>query len=168
MVPNFFKIASILNAFTDLPSIKVDWVPSDIVTQSIHDIVTTPSTELYRVYNIVNPQPLPWSALLPMLHTAGMVQPSIRTIPFLDWIRELELYLLGLDAGSEGIASLSSLAVLSYFKVVAADGLKSKVFVTENTSRVSPTFASCPAFNASWMKLYAEIWRKDGFLPTSA
>lgn len=58
--------------------------------------------------------------------------------------------------------------LLPFLKIILEDGYFARTFVTDRTRSVSPTFASCPPFNEDWMKLYVEIWRRDGFLPATS
>lgn len=77
-----------------------------------------------------------------MLSNVGVLKATARTISQTEHVHLLER---GQYKQTTTEAMNMSFTLLSFWKIIAEDGLPSIKYVTDNISSVSPTFASCPA-----------------------
>jgi thioester reductase-like protein len=168
-IPILIKASTILDSFPAVhgfSSTAIQWIPSDIAAQAIHDILANRSSQQYSVYNVANPHPIPWSQLVPMLQKAKVFSPSVRLTSLDEWIAELEM----LATQSANERPIEAVALLPFFKVSAQEARASgnsetRKFITEKGVRASRALETCPEFNERWMQLSVDAWRRSGFLP---
>ncbi|KAI1135705.1 acetyl-CoA synthetase-like protein [Hypoxylon sp. FL0543] len=182
-------------------SSRVEWVPVDelarIILEVVDDVATNDNDDDNagnakggksagaRVYNLVNPTPVPFSDLLPALKEKGIAE---REISFEDWIAALERSSHE-PAARKAVAAGDNPAVklLDFYKSLVprkrkrgADGeLKGAngqadgsgaagsaegggeddyTWMVDNTLRASPTARALKPVNTEWVKLWVERW----------
>lgn len=156
MIPILIQASALLGAFPIVNG-HIDWIPSDVAAQSIHDILMSKPIDMYTVYNITNPHRVPWSELVPILQSSGVLSPTVREISISEWVLELD------KEGTKG-TPFPGLQLLSFFESMALDHQQFRKFVTEKATRASNALRVCPEFHEGWMNLYVQSWRDKGFL----
>ena len=142
----------------------VDWIPVDVAARSIGEVLLS-SREVedgYKVHNIVNPNSIPWSDLLPMLQVSDKTS-ELEILPMSEWVARLSALSSELSPDE-----LPGLKLLQFFENMAASevegGEKSIVFETGKTRSVSEALRECPPFCREWIERSLEVWKENGFL----
>ncbi|MCJ1251186.1 hypothetical protein MMC30_008417 [Trapelia coarctata] len=151
-LPSLVKTSQSIHCLPDFVP-DVDWIPVDtsaaIILEISHDAIAD-STGSARVYNLVNPRPVPWGTL------TGTVQkylgPQVQLVSLDGWIKMLE----GLDPyDAQSLAANSAVKILDFyrgFEVQRANGCLR--YDTSHGTAASKTMANLAPVNIGWM----EVW----------
>ncbi|PQE06777.1 nrps-like enzyme protein [Rutstroemia sp. NJR-2017a BBW] len=130
----------------------VDWIPVNLIAPGISDIVShdiANVTTTLQVYNIVNPNPVPWSEFSPMVHE--MMSPTCKTASLEQWVKELE----SKPAEDQVFEKYPALRIIDYIKAI---GSQHRTIVAENMKKPSLGFAGLLPVNEMWMKQWLSLW----------
>lgn len=95
-----------------------------------------PAASLQPTYNLVHPRPFPWSALLPLLRTAGL---SFDIVSWSQWLRNLE-------TGPQDPVPNPAIKLLRFWKGRGEDAERKGVkFATSAAQKVSPSLRDAEA-----------------------
>lgn len=121
----------------------VDWIPINELGGAILDILHSEDSSVEaKVFNLVNPNPLPWDALIETLieHFGMLAEP----IPLTRWVEELRKSTIFTPAAR----------LLSFFEAVG-QGMEVR-YRTENSAKASKTFRQMQPVNKTcimeWLK----------------
>ena len=125
----------------------IDWIPIDSLARTITDILHSPlpSTPSLKVYNLVNPHPVPWSMLLTTLSSRFNITP--KPVPLPEWVKEVAAQKT--SAGPAG-------QLLGFYE--ALGGGKTVSFETASSREASETFASIGAVDEALMERWLREW----------
>ena len=157
----------------------VPWVPVDITASIIVDLVlanasddhpsSSPSSAApsnVHHYNIVNPYPGAWDALIPPViqyfqdgskgtNTAEKSE-SIEPVPFATWLSALQA---SAALGTEDVAKNPGIKLLEFYKGMAEEGAEDEVSLeTEVTVGTSENMRHLTPVGADWMRIWLEQW----------
>lgn len=116
----------------------VDWIPINKLAEEAHEIMCSKehSTEA-RIFNLLNPKPLPWIALMQIL--VKCFDMKAEPVSFWHWVEEI---LRGSDV-------TSAAGLLSFFGAIG-EGFNA-VYSTENSARASKTFRDMESVSEEWL-----------------
>ncbi len=135
------------------PQNLIDWIPVDILSQVIVEIVEHVTERLPDrknlppvVYNVINPATVPFSALAP--YFADRI--AVRTVPGLEWARLLEL-----RAARQPIPGAK---LLGFYRRVLNPEPPLIVTVTDNFTAASRTARNFRPVNEEWVRRWLDQW----------
>ncbi|KAI8958908.1 acetyl-CoA synthetase-like protein [Daldinia sp. FL1419] len=171
-------------------SSRIEWVPVDELSKIILEVldeVTHPEDEDNftdgnakprgaKVYNLVNPQAVPFSDLVPALQEKGIAP---KTVPLETWIEALERSSYDRKSSTQNNPAVK---LLDFYKSIVphhgGEGVKRAIngnaknggtggskggeddytWRVENTLHASPTARALKPVNTEWMKLWVDRW----------
>lgn len=176
-LPSIIASSKYLNQIpTDIPSQDtVSWVPVDITANIILDLVLAnasqppPSSSAEAPkshhYNIVNPHPGSWSALVPAVTryfqggndgAAKTPAPPITPVPFTAWLSALRA---SAALGTEDVARNPGIKLLEFYGGMSADGAEEEVMLeTAETARSSASMRGLGPVGEEWMGIWLGQW----------
>ena len=116
----------------------VDWIPINKLAEEAHEIMCSKehSTEA-RVFNLVNPKPLPWIALMEIL--VKCFDMKAEPVSLSHWVEEIR----------RGPDITSAAGFLPFFDAIGEDF--NAVYSTENSARASKTFRDMESVSEEWL-----------------
>jgi thioester reductase-like protein len=145
------RVPDTIGYFTD-----VDWIPVDVLSQIVLDLVHSDySSREGHVFNLVNPQTVKWTTLVPTVQRHLGVEP----VSFAAWIDLLRKS----DAQDPTeLEAKPALKILDWFvdaeQVGAAPQLL-QTFETRNGVALSPTMADLTAVTPEMMQTWLNQWK---------
>ncbi|KAL8650254.1 MAG: hypothetical protein Q9226_005223 [Calogaya cf. arnoldii] len=148
----------------DLPDdvVDVDWIPVDTLSRIIFDLSTITSTASQpptdpAVYNLVNPNLVSWSTLLPTIQkhlTNTTNSPSIPIVPLEAWLKKLS----ALDPDDPSvIKQYPAIKILPFFETLRDQEGQIR-YATANGVRDSPTMAAMKSIDGDAMGKWMREW----------
>ena len=132
----------------------VDWIPvdtlADIILEICHD-----KHEGLGVFNLVNPNVVDWSSLVPAV--TGFY-PEVNPVSMSEWVDKLAETD---DENPDEVAAKPALKILDWFaeQGAALEGTKSAFrYDTAHGQQVSKTMKNLPAVGQEWMKRWLQQW----------
>ena len=118
-------------------------------------------------YNLVNPYPAAWHALIPPVvqyfqdsssgNTEAKKSEPIEPVPFATWLSALQA---SAALGTEDVAKNPGIKLLEFYKGMAEDGAEDEVLLeTEVTVRTSENMRRLTPVGEDWMRIWLEQWR---------
>jgi hypothetical protein len=128
----------------------IDWIPIDEVASVISDIIssTTKSTDL-QVFNIVNPNPVPWKLLAEVQQQR--FGPQAKVVPLQEWIRKME------SDDAQEIAEPNLKAAVKLVSTLGEDRDEMK-YATEQVRRISKTMATVQPIDKVILEMWFDQW----------
>ena len=137
----------------DLPDI--DWIPIDKLADVVAEIIDADyGTDDHRVYNVVNPQTVPWSLMLGVFKTYCGAHCSV--VPLDDWLDELEKTKVDTLGPSE-LAAKPALKILRVLREL----MDVKTVASYDTARsvgASVSLGALGPVRQEWMQSWLEQW----------
>ncbi|KAL8990866.1 MAG: hypothetical protein Q9169_008015 [Polycauliona sp. 2 TL-2023] len=135
----------------------IDWIPIDRLSQTIIELALPTGRPQPSFYNLVNPNPISWSALLPTIRES-MLSPShpspISVIDFKEWISRLQ----SLDAGDPAVVErYPAIKILPFF-LALAEQKESTRYETAAGVRDSVTMAALGPIDGGAMRKWMGEW----------
>lgn len=138
----------------------VDWIPVDILTRALGELVshdlTTESVSTLRVYNIVNPHQVSWHELVPAVQEK--MASTCKLVPLEMWIERLKSE----ELGSLAAENFPALKLLDYLQTSLRESKQEKTFITTHTKQASETFDQMQAVSKEWIRKWLSSWGLDG------
>ncbi len=135
------------------PHDAVDWIPVDILSRIVVDIAehvtlqtASPDADCPLVFNIANPERVPFGALLPYL---TKVTPYV--VGCKEWVRLLQLS----AAQNPGVPGAK---LLGFYEAALASGRAPIRTVTRNMIAASEAARCLQAVNGRWLLLWLDGW----------
>lgn len=172
---------SSMNCIPDLPGKIVDWVPVDVAARTVGEILLRPNVgeeEMvngkeegkeeggFEVFNIVNPNPIPWGELVEMLRESYSAHHNdakeLEVVSMRTWVARLTA--LSLSPECLSADELPGLKLLGFFEDMAGDEEPSKVFETGKCTEISKALKNCEAFRGEWIDGNMKVWKEAGFV----
>ncbi|KAI9879042.1 MAG: hypothetical protein M1830_009784 [Pleopsidium flavum] len=153
-LPSLIKTSKSLSS---LPSYipDIDWIPVDklatIILEIVHFGVTTDKA---RIYNILNPKPIPWMSLVDTIRKR--LGPHIQLVQMREWIETLER-LDGNDARE--LNTKPAMKILDFYRGLVEDARSTAVGLKYSTAHgvaASKTMAELAPVNAEWMDMWLD------------
>jgi hypothetical protein len=119
---------------------KIDWMPIDVVTAVVCDIIPAESHEACQVYNIVNPHTTTWTESLPELSCFD----KLKRVAFPDWVRVLEERI----ESDQGGCSLAS-SLIDFFESACANGKEKPLIDCSKSLAIGPTLKNAQGIMSS-------------------
>ncbi|CAF9914695.1 hypothetical protein IMSHALPRED_001981 [Imshaugia aleurites] len=120
----------------------------------------SPSPPLYH-YNLVNPYPGSWSALVPTVvqyfqRRAKNTPIPIESVPFVDWLAALQA---SAALGSEDVPKNPGIKLLGFYEEMSElSGRDGYVLETSETGRTSDSMRCLTPVGKEWMGIWLEQW----------
>lgn len=158
----------------------VSWVPVDITASIIVDLVLANASDDHNPssssssavpsnvhhYNLVNPYPGAWHALIPPViqyfqdgskrTTDAKKSDSIEPVPFTTWLSALQA---SAALGTEDVAKNPGIKLLDFYKGMAEEGAEDEVLLeTEVTVGTSENMRRLTPVGEEWMRIWLEQW----------
>ncbi|CAD6576361.1 MAG: hypothetical protein ASARMPRED_007703 [Alectoria sarmentosa] len=157
---------------TELPSQDtVSWIPVDITARIIVDLVLadasdvhTPSPpSLLHHYNLVNPHPGAWHALIPTITqyfntntTTKTPTTTITPVPFPAWLSALRA---SAALGTDDVSKNPGIKLLEFYGGMSEEGAADEVMLeTAGTVGRSASMRGLGAVGAEWMGVWLGQW----------
>ncbi|KXG45463.1 Male sterility, NAD-binding [Penicillium griseofulvum] len=137
---------------------KIEWMPVDTVAELFSDLICTPrvyetgSLTNTRYYNLVNPQHILFSDVVPMLAKRLGTNESLDIVPLRDWVHRLSQ---GID--ERGSSTNPGLRLLGFFQGLTRSE-KSVVIDTAMIEERFPRLGQVGAVSGRWISLWLEQW----------
>jgi aryl carrier-like protein len=139
----------------------IDWIPVDLISMIMVELIgrllDKNSTDgETHVYNLVNPKATPWSNLLPEFQGLSGIK---QTLPFKDWVRELEKS--AVENRGNFTERNPAVKLLDFFRHSSQKEAPSESesrFEVGNLVRDSRQAAELKAVSSEWMKLWMDQW----------
>lgn len=138
----------------------VDWIPVDILTRGIgelvfHDLISE-SISTLQIYNVVNPHQVPWSELVPVVREK--MASACKLVPLEMWIKKLK---------SEELQHLASekypaLKLLDYLQATLKEYGQERKIIMNNTKQASATFDQMQPVSKEWIGMWLSSWGLSG------
>jgi thioester reductase-like protein len=135
-----------------LGGIAVDWVPVDKLGDIVSELIsamTTPVSEKFVVYNIVNPKITPWPELLATLEK---VAPEV--VPVEEWIDRLEKS----DKGPHLISQNPALKLVDFYRQAMLGGQPAATIEMANLIQASDTVRELPPIQGEHLGRWMQGW----------
>lgn len=116
----------------------VDWIPINELGGAILDIIHSEDSSVEaKVFNLVNPNPLPWDALIKTLveHFGMKAKPT----PLTQWVEKLR----------RSTTSTPAARLLGFFEAIG-EGVEVR-YRTANSAKASKTFRQMPPVSVKWV-----------------
>ncbi|KAJ5766758.1 uncharacterized protein N7511_004374 [Penicillium nucicola] len=144
------KVPSTLGAF------PVDWVPVDLLSKIVVEIVHArrkiPLETTLSVFHLVNPIVTTWKSLLKPIHDMY----ALEEVGIEQWIEELRRIKI---PTREDLASKPALKLLGFYQsLVEGEGALSVPLEMEHTKAASPTMKSLPPITPDMMAKWLNQW----------
>ena len=114
------------------------------------------STNLPRVYHIVNPYTTPWSELVPIFQKS--CDSPLESVPYLSWLnalRDSALYSPSCDI----ITKNPAVRLIDYYEHIGETFLEPQVVLsTDETVKTSPTMATLEVVSEKWVANWMRQW----------
>ncbi|KAJ5961009.1 uncharacterized protein N7479_008159 [Penicillium vulpinum] len=138
---------------TGLGSTTVDWVPVDILSKIIVEIVHTrhSSDAESAVFHLTNPEQTPWSSLIPAIQSQYAVEP----VDFSAWLAELESIV---NPNSVEIALKPALKLLGFYRGLQGEGASVALDV-RRAREASVSMKALGPVSGSLMRNWLQQWR---------
>ncbi|KAI9371724.1 hypothetical protein BJX61DRAFT_548133 [Aspergillus egyptiacus] len=151
------KVPSSLGAFA------VDWVPVDLLSKMILEIVhARPKAQLQKpfdVFHLVNPTATSWESLVPPIHAAYASSGGLETVSMQSWIAHLEQIK---SPTEEELSRKPALKLLPFYQSLIADNGPAALSVpldVHNTQATSAEMRALPAISPEMMATWLEQWQ---------
>ncbi|KAK5679509.1 hypothetical protein LTS10_008330 [Elasticomyces elasticus] len=152
-----------LKAMPLLEGELVDWLPVDICAQSIVSLLTqTKDSPLAsddaksEVYNLVNPNEIPWTQFLDILEEASGVH--FTRVSMAEWVSKLQ-------SASSCDDQIPGAKLIGFFEDMAKESMAARPeFSTLRTAQEVPVLAATSEMNVTLLRVYLERWRSQDFL----
>ena len=133
----------------------IDWIPIDKLATIILELITADaSSEILNVYNLVNPNVVPWSAILPSLRQYCGEESEV--VPLSDWLEELERIDVDLIDESE-LTAKPALKVVSAIEELM-DARTEITYSTERGVNASQSMRELGPVNVGWLQGWLRQW----------
>jgi dTDP-4-dehydrorhamnose reductase len=135
----------------------VDWIPVDILAQSIVELATlkpeNPASGA-QVFHAVNPHRTSWSDLLPIVYKSLSQARTIDIVSLQDWIDSLR------ESASkiEDIAVNPAVKLLGFYEDLQKKKEEMVQLETTVTVGMSPTMARLQPVVSGWMENWLRQW----------
>ncbi|EXJ84556.1 hypothetical protein A1O3_05225 [Capronia epimyces CBS 606.96] len=149
---------------TGLPD--VNWIPVDSLADIVVEIgmpmpipmpLAQPTDDL-QVFNLVNPQPVPWADLVPCIQAWFEAQKRpLQCVPLRLWIKSLQ----AIDVNdAEQVKAVPAVKIVGFFEAIADAGPESlsPSYVTRRGISCSPTMAKLAPVSPDWMRIWLGQW----------
>lgn len=135
----------------------VAWIPVDITANVIVDLLLSDTEHgssaaaWIKYYNVVNPQPGSWEALVPAItkHFDDKVEP----VSFKSWFEALK----AAASKTHDVAKNPGIKLLEFFAQMETGGKETEL-ETEQTVQSSPTMVELKAVGPEWMEIWLGQW----------
>lgn len=123
----------------------IDWIPINELGSAILDIFHSENSSVEaKVFNLVNPNPLEWDALVEMLiEHFGMIA---KPMPLVQWVEELR----------KSTTSTPAAKLLGFFGALG-QGMQVR-YRTENSAKASKTFRQMQPVSEGWVVVWLKQW----------
>ncbi|KAJ5098005.1 hypothetical protein N7532_005006 [Penicillium argentinense] len=144
------KVPSTLGGF------KVDWVPVDLLSRIIVDIVQTRQKtqrqDLLSVFHLVNPTAASWSSLLEPISTRY----KLVSVDMKEWVDELKEIK---NPSPKDLVEKPALKLIGFYQsLVEGEGVLSVPLELEHTKAASETMRSLPSITPAMMENWLKQW----------
>ena len=140
---------------------SVTWLPVDVVVRIMielaEDVVVSSTIHRARVYNVCNPTPVSFSAILPAL--GGIAN---RTVPLSEWAALLSSAKAQCAAAERD--KIPGWKLADFYQNILATTVPPSKIRTGNLTAASRTARNLPSVNCAWMEKWLEQWK----LPTAS
>ncbi|PQE12515.1 nrps-like enzyme protein [Rutstroemia sp. NJR-2017a BBW] len=128
----------------------IDWIPIDQAASVISDIISsTPKSNDLQVFNIVNPNPVPWQLLVEVQQQR--FGPQAKVVPLQEWIRKME------SDDAQKIAEPNLKAAVKLVSTLG-DGRDEVKYATEQAVGISKTMASIKPIDKIILEMWFDQW----------
>ncbi|KAL8702786.1 MAG: hypothetical protein Q9201_004041 [Fulgogasparrea decipioides] len=152
LVPSMLKTSKLIGLIPeDLPA--VDWIPVDQVSKIVSELAFADlgdPSQTPRYYHVVNPNPVPWAAYLPLVkqHCGA----TSRVVPLAEWVQELRK----MDITNPQTLNLyPALKMLNFISLLASSGPTLR-YQTSASKRASKTMTELKPVDESLMRFWLE------------
>ncbi|KAE8375247.1 hypothetical protein BDV26DRAFT_299832 [Aspergillus bertholletiae] len=140
----------------DIGSMPIDWVPVDTLAQITVEALQTRRRTLTKTpnafFHLMNPHHAKWSSLIPAIECKY----KTKTVPFSEWIRDLESIK---NPSDQDVRDKPALKLLDFYRGLASDeGLLSATISVERTKEASETMRGLGPVSAELMEIWIEQW----------
>ncbi|KAH6955734.1 hypothetical protein BKA56DRAFT_625196 [Ilyonectria sp. MPI-CAGE-AT-0026] len=143
------------------PAPQIDWIPVDILSGTIVDILNQPrgSRSNVSVYNLINPCQTSWNQLYPTVKAyLDRSGEPVEVVEYDRWLASLQKYAANART-EEDLSRNPAVKLLEFFQ--AREGGQSMRFSTSNVDNASVTFRRCTAVTPQWMRTWMEQWDRN-------
>ena len=155
-VPSLLLTSKALGMIPDhVPN--MNWIPvnttADVIVDVLHSCLASAGSEhrSARVYNLVNPQIISWSSLLPTIQ--ARLGSGVEVVPAAEWVEALSKT----EQGNKGmLADYPAIKLLEFFQTYLAGPGAAEVqsWETKNGVAASKTMADLGPVSGEWMDLW--------------
>lgn len=126
----------------------INWVPIDMVSSAITQLLSSSSEDNLQVYNIVNPHEVSWDTLVQILQ--GRFGPGLKSVPLKNWIqgvRKHQSYVVEAPLIEPALKLLEQLVGVGKIR-----------FDTEKAVAKSRTMATLKPIDKTMLSLWLDQW----------
>ena len=153
--PSVIKTSAILGLLpSDLEF--VDWIPVNYLANCIGEIVdhdlSLENPGSLQVYNIVNPNRVSWSSLVPGVKEA--MDPAYNIVSFAEWISALRAK----EGEDQAAEKYPALKIIDYLQARLDEGGRSNKIVVNGAKKASPTLSELKPVSDIWVRQWLSSW----------
>jgi len=148
------------------PIDQVDWIPVDILTKVIAELLLTPieknklGKSKLQIYHALNPNSTNWSALLPVILENS--RKTLEPVSIVEWVDRLEQAASLQPQAQEKLPAINLLLV--FFENLRDKSIRfprasSSPLDTTQSSKASKTLRTCPPVSPEWMQIWMDQWK---------
>lgn len=148
---------------------RVDWMPIDLLAEVLVDLALrdhgATAGRSVKVYHPVNPRPLDWEAVRPVVAEAlsKASGKTVDTIPFQDWVQrvrqDIETGNKLNDGELQALLSRNPAAkLLEFFEGIMSQTERENVLDTRLTVQLSEKLQAVDAVKPEWIQKWVEEW----------
>ena len=135
----------------------IDWIPIDLLSSIIVEVMHNILASNVNVLNLVNPSPIEWSHFLPLI--AKRYSNKLRTVYLPEWITTLRKLA---SPSREEIDEKPALLIFDFFEILAAQQAypNKGAYETSSLMRLSETSAGLRPVSETWMETWLDQWHE--------
>ncbi|KAE8346860.1 hypothetical protein BDV24DRAFT_174499 [Aspergillus arachidicola] len=148
---------------------RVDWMPIDLLAEVLVDLALrdhgATAGGSVKVYHPVNPHPLDWEAVRPVVAEAlsKASRKTVDTIPFQDWVQRVRQDIETGTKLNDGelqalLARNPAAKLLEFFEGIMSQTERENVLDTRLTVQLSEKLQAVDAVKPEWIQKWAEEW----------
>lgn len=155
--PSVMKTSAKLGLIPSELDGPVDWIPVNLFTRGISELISHDilGKRKLQVYNLVNPSPVSWSDLVPVVQEA---MPKSKIVPFATWLKDLKAKASELKEAEK--EKYPALRIIDYLesRVDASEVGKNSIISVDKAKTASPTIANLQSVDKKWVKQWLAEW----------
>ncbi|KAJ3549260.1 hypothetical protein NM208_g592 [Fusarium decemcellulare] len=140
---------------------RIDWIPINVLAETVVELVDYADAKGSQVYNLVNPSVRNWRDIYPVIQRLlhKMEGEEVEVVDYADWVQALRKSAAHTRT-NENVEGNPAVKLLEFFASMQRlnNEEDEPIISTEKAERHSPTLRACGPVSEEWMELWMKQW----------